>query len=785
MFTFKNLQLKTSVRNLVEFVCASGDLDNRRGKGAASAAAMDAGSKAHRKIQRRQGAEYAAEVPLSITIPCEEYSIVIEGRADGIITTDESVTIDEIKGIYMDLGLLGEPISVHRAQAMCYAYIHALQEELDTIWVQMTYVNLDTEEVKYFKEEFTFDSLQVWFEDIISKFRRWTDFLYEAKKKRKESIKGIEFPFAYREGQRNIAVSVYKTINLETKLFIQAPTGVGKTMSTVFPAVKAIGEDIGDKIFYLTAKTITRTVAEEAFDILRSKGAFFRTVTITAKEKVCMNETCECNPIACPYAKGHFDRVNDAVYDMVTHEDVIDRETIEEYAAKYMVCPFEFTLDATYWVDAVICDFNYVFDPNVYLKRYFSDGVNGDYIFLVDEAHNLVDRAREMYSAQLYKEEFLSARKLVVDKDKRLASALARCNTNMLTLKKECESVMVLDNPGALALSLLTLQEEFSRFFEEKKEFEYSEELAELFFKVRHFNNMMDRLDENYVVYTEHTSDGFMIKLFCVNPAKNLKDCLDKGRSTIFFSATLLPVMYYKELLSSTEDYAIYVRSPFDRGNRLLSIGRDVTSRYTRRNESEFRKIKTYIDAVAKAKTGNYLVFFPSYGYMENVLKLYSVDEIEELGIVSQNRGMKEEEKEEFLGHFLNQDEYSHVGFCVTGGVFSEGIDLKNESLIGCIVIGTGIPQICTERQLLRDFYEQKEGRGYDYAYVYPGMNKVMQAAGRVIRTTEDTGVILLLDDRFTKRDYIRLFPEEWSDYKIIDMNTVSEEVNNFWDGRK
>ncbi|MGN1187746.1 MAG: ATP-dependent DNA helicase, partial [Lachnospiraceae bacterium] len=466
----------------------------------------------------------------------------------------------------------------------------------------------------------------------------------------------------------------------------------------------------------------------------------------------------------------------------------IDRETIERYAAKHTVCPFEFCLDASYWVDGIICDYNYVFDPNVYLKRYFSEGVQGDYIFLIDEAHNLVDRAREMYSAKLLKEDFLKVHKLVAGADKRLASALSKCNKELLTLKRECDNVAVLESIGALALSLNRLYEEFTRFFEEKREFEYSEEVSELFFAVRHFLNMNDHMQDNYVIYTEQTEEGFMIKLYCVNPSPCLSECLDKVRAAVFFSATLLPVMYYKELLSSRDDYAIYVRSPFDRKNRCLAVGYDVTSRYTRRNENEFRKIKNYIDSVTKQKKGNYMVFFPSYGYMESVYRLY-LDEEGAEGIYVQSRGMKEQEREEFLDRFRSgtangadgKDGGGCIGFCVTGGVFSEGIDLKNESLIGCIIVGTGIPQICTERQLLRDYYDAKEGMGYDYAYTYPGMNKVMQAAGRVIRTMEDVGVILLLDERFAKKEYVRLFPEEWDDYRLVDMEQAPEVVAEFW----
>lgn len=781
MYTFKDDILKISVRSLVEFICREGDIDSRRGRGG-DKAAMDAGSRAHRRIQKQMGSQYEAEVPMKMEFPSLNYTIIIEGRADGVITEADGITIDEIKGTYRNLKYIDEPVGVHKAQAMVYAYMKSVADSLDSIKVMMTYVNLDTDEVKYFLESYSFLQLEEWFMGVLGSFRKWTDFLYTSKKRRQESLHGMEFPFAYRAGQRDIAVSVYKTIRMQKKLFIQAPTGVGKTMSTVFPAVKAIGENLGDKLFYLTAKTITRTVAQEAFAILRSKGAYFRTATITAKEKICMCGKPECNPFACPYAKGHFDRVNDAVFDMITHEDVISREIIEDYSNKYTVCPFEMSLDATYWVDGIICDYNYVFDPDVYLKRYFADGSAGDYIFLIDEAHNLVDRAREMYSASLYKENFLKVRRLVEKVDKRLATALAKCNKNFLELKRICDDVIVLESIGAVTMSLDGLFEEFTRFFEEKPEFEYSEEASELFFEVRHFLNMYDLIQDNYVIYGEQTDDGFMLKLFCVNPSPCLAQSLAKGKAAVFFSATLLPVTYYKELLSDKDDYAIYIKSPFDADNRLLAVGYDVTSRYTRRNEAEFDKIKCYIDNITAQKKGNYMVFFPSYGYMDCVYKMY--DEEERASIIVQSRGMNETEKEQFLDRFksFGQDKNDGcIGFCVTGGVFSEGIDLKNESLIGCIIVGTGIPQICTERKLLKDYYDAKDGNGYNYAYTYPGMNKVLQAAGRVIRTMEDVGIIVLLDERFVRSEYVRLFPEEWADYKLCSRNDVASMVARFW----
>lgn len=789
MFDIVNGQLRISVRTLVEFLCRSGDIDSRFG-GVPDKTAMEAGSRAHRRIQKSMGPDYRAEVPLKWSLSGERYSVLVEGRADGIFAADGLFYIDEIKGTYRDIRYLTEPVYVHKAQAMCYAFFYMLDNNIDgSIGIRMTYVNLDSDNVKYFEEIIGFEELKTWFTGIIAQLLKWGDYLFEHQRERAESINGLKFPFEYRPGQRELAVNVYKAVDMGRNLFIQAPTGVGKTISTVYPSVMSLGGGRGGKIFYLTAKTITRTAASEAFALLQAQGLKFKTVTITAKDKICFagSETgTECSPLTCPYAKGHNDRVNEAVYDLITHEDVISRQVLEEYAKKHSVCPFEFCLDVSYWVDGIICDYNYVFDPHVFLKRYFSEGRASEHIFLIDEAHNLVDRAREMYSAHMYKEDFLAVKKLVKGHSGELVKALERCNSNLLELKRECgEKYKVLETDGAFALNMQRLAEEIVKFTESHRDFAYMRELSEFYFDVLHYNGMHDCLDENYIIYTEHTDSGFMLRLFCVNPSANLKSRLEKGRAAVFFSATLLPVNYYKELLSGDkEDYAVYARSPFDVKRRLLLVGRDVTSRYTRRNEREYARIADYIKEIVRGRRGNYLVFFPSYRYMEDVYALMSGQGYGDFDMIVQSPDMSETDKENFLESFESGSEGTLVGFCVMGGVFSEGIDLKRDSLIGAVIVGTGLPSINTAGQLLRQYYDEKENCGYEYAYVYPGMNKVLQAAGRVIRTDEDRGVIALLDDRFLTRQYLALFPSEWSDYTVAAAGTVGQEVLDFWNGK-
>lgn len=775
--------IRISVRSLVEFILREGDIDNRV-SGSMEKDAMLLGGKIHRKIQSRMGTNYTAEVPLKIQMPCDGFVLQIEGRADGVLKDDGKVLIDEIKGILRSLEHLEAPVPVHLAQAKCYAYIYAVQNSLKCIDVQMTYCQMETEEIRRFCQKFEFQELQTWFQDLVTQYEKWAKFEIEWRNVRNDSIRQIEFPFPYREGQRDLVVSVYRTILRKKKLFIQAPTGVGKTMATVFPAVRAVGEGLGEKIFYLTAKTITRTVAEQAFSLLKEKGLLYKTITLTAKEKICFCEEAECNPDACPYAKGHFDRVNDAVFDLITHSGDWSREVLEEQAKKHMVCPFEMSLDVSNWADAVICDYNYAFDPQAYLKRFFSESGKGEYLFLIDEAHNLVERGREMYSASLYKEDLLEVRKLVKAEDPKLAKRLSECNQQFLELKRECEHYQILKSVSHIALKLMNVLSKLEDYLEECKDAEKKKRVLDFYFAVRSFLNIHDIMDENYVIFSEMMEDGrFQIKLFCVNPSVNLQNYLEQGNSTIFFSATLLPVHYYKKLLSvEKDDYAVYAHSSFPQENKFLFIGTDVSTRYTRRGESTYQRFARYIAVMAEQKKGNYMAFFPSYRFLEEVHTCFLECVDHEVDSICQVSYMDEEQREEFLEEFEQEREKSLVAFCVMGGIFSEGIDLTDDKLIGAVIAGTGLPQVCTEREILKQYFNAADMDGFDYAYLYPGMNKVLQSAGRVIRTESDRGVILLLDDRFRAMRYREVFPREWQQYQLGSVKNLEQEIRTFWE---
>ena len=788
------MRVRISVRNLVEFILRSGSIDSAfTGRNR-----MEEGARVHRKLQKADG--YQAEVFLSITDVRDEIVFLVEGRADGIISDENGVTVDEIKSTLTPLEQIGEDFSqLHWAQAMCYGHIYCVKNELERINIRLTYYEMETGGIKRFTRDFTAEELQEFFADLIDKYAVWAKMDREWKELSGATMRGLGFPYEeYREGQRKLAAAVYKTIAAKSRLFAMAPTGVGKTISTLFPAIKAMGEGIGAKIFYLTAKTVTRQAARAALDKMRESGLRVKSVTITAKEKICfLPGPPSCRPSLCEYADGHFDRINDAIMEMLLHCDSITAETVAEYAARHRVCPFELSLDVTLWCDVIICDYNYLFDPQVYLRRFFADA--GDYIFLVDEAHNLCDRAREMYSTSVGKRELLAAAKLL--KENRGAAAaktLRKINKLLIEKRKECadtgfiigrevpEDLLELLRGFALEFSdWLTLQSNDALVGRdaparrtEQDEPPFS--LLETYFHVLSFLKIAELYDERYATLYETGYGGELtVKLYCADPSHALDERFSCGRAAILFSATLTPPGYFKDVLGGGEDSKyLALPSPFPRGNMLLMIEDGVSTRY-RDYESSLELVADLIFRAASGKPGKYIAYFPSYKYLTSVYTIFA-EKYPETNTYRQERGMAESERDAFLARFEEQND-AMVAFCVLGGVFSEGIDLPGDRLIGTVIVGVGLPRINTELDIVRDQYGGY-GRGFDFAYRYPGMNKVLQAAGRVIRSGEDRGVVLLIDDRFASRQYSELFPEHWRGARIVrGPEELAEALRDFW----
>lgn len=778
MIVLKNV--KISVRNLVEFVMRSGDIDNRF----TSTTRAVEGTRAHQRVQNSYGDEYEREVLLRHYLEYEDFIIEVEGRVDGIIKEDKRVIIDEIKSTLKPLEEIREDYNLlHWAQGKCYGYMYAKKHNIEELEVQITYINIDTDEMKKFINKFTFQELEDFFMSLIDKYIEWANMMYYWQVVRDESIRELSFPYrSYRRGQRELAVAVYKIIRDGKRLYAQAPTGIGKTISTIFPSIKAIGQGLLSKIFYLTAKTISREVALNAIDHMACKGLRVKAIVLTAKEKICTNDKVKCNPEDCPYAKGHYNRVNDALMDVFKNEDIVTRDIVLKYAEIHGVCPFEFSLDLCLFSDVIICDYNYIFDPNVYLKRFFE--TKGDYVFLVDEAHNLVDRSREMFSAEIYKAPFLKYKRELKEDFPKLSDLFNSCNKAMNKIKREYlkesfyyqkEEISYIYSP------IRKLIKGLEDWLLKERRHKLYEELQDLYFDLLKFINMSELYDSSYVTYLEKLDDDMVLRLFCVDASYLLSQALDRGRAAIFFSATLTPLDYYRNLLGGREeDYTMALPSPFPRENLCVLIGDSISTKYKDR-EDTYLDVVGYIEEFTSQRQGNYLIFFPSYKYMEYVYDSF-VERNPHVYTIIQNTSMNEEEREDFLNKFDGDGKETMLAFAVLGGIFSEGIDLIGDRLIGAVIVGVGLPQICHQQDIIRDYFNFHNGLGFEYAYMYPGMNKVLQAAGRVIRSEKDRGALLLIDKRFTSPRYLRLFPRQWLNFKRVkNKKDISIYLKSFW----
>lgn len=777
-----NNEIRISVRNLVEFIFRSGDIDSQF---MSNSRALE-GTKAHQKVQKNNDYKsYLPEVTLKHEISFKGFNFSVEGRADGIISDEELLFIDEIKSTSRPLEHIDDQGSeTHWAQAECYAYIYCVQNSLESIGVQLTYCQLETGEIKRLRRQLTLTELEEFFFDLLERYLVWAALTRDWVALRDASIRQLDFPFeSYRKGQRELAVSVYRTIAEKKKIFVQAPTGTGKTISTLFPAVKAMGEGHVAKIFYLTAKTIVRGVAEDTLAKMKGCGLELKAVTLTAKDKICFKEKSVCNPDHCEYAKGHFDRANDALLEMLRLENSFTRPVIEEYARRHRVCPFELSLDLTLWADCVICDYNYVFDPRVYLRRLFSDAP-GDYAFLIDEAHNLVDRARDMFSAELSKKPILELKKKFQGKEPGIAKALNKLNSFMVSMRKlaEVDGHFVQEGePKDIYPLLMKFMSESEEWLAKNEESELHEGLLELYFGALGFMRTAEFYDERYITCVDNSMNETRLKLFCLDPSHLLSEAQKRGISSVLFSATLTPMDYYTEILGGGEgSYRLSLPSPFDVKNRELLIADNISTKF-RNRERTYASVAESIRAFIGQKRGNYIAYFPSYRYMNEVHSLFS-DRNPGIRTLVQSSGMTEEDRDSFLSEFHRENAGGLLGFCVLGGVFSEGVDLKHDELIGAVIVGVGLPQVCFERDVIKDYFNKKNGQGYDYSYVYPGMNKVLQAAGRVIRTETDRGAILLIDERFGSRSYQQLFPGNWFPHRRVrTIRELESSLNEFW----
>jgi len=774
--------ISRNVREIVQYVLQKGDLVSVFS--GPSRAVL--GTKLHQQIQKARPENYQKEVTVKYLHDTHSFTLEIQGRIDGVSDTPEIAIIEEIKSTTRNLDHISEANhSVHWGQGKLYAFIWMKNKHLEKVKLQMTYINIETRKIKQFEEEYSLSQLEEFFNYLMEVYCTWMEKVFNWQQIRNSSIEELSFPYPdYRLGQKRLAVGVYKTILSKKNLMIQAPTGIGKTLAVIFPALKTIKTMDIKKIFYLTAKTIGRKVVEETCELMRHNGLKLKTIYLTAKEKICFNDHVSCHPDDCPYAVQFYDKVNKAVEELFRYES-INRDVIETVARNFNICPFEMSLDASLSMDMVVGDYNYVFDPGAGLKRYFQE-VFERYVFLVDESHNLPDRAREMYSSSLNKKTFMILRKEVKTLSPKLYKTLGSINKYLMLKRKELELNSVFhiaepDQPDDFSKLLRIFAAETEAILTGKR-LRKDYELMNVYFDVLNYLRISELYDNHFVTCYEPVGSDLKIKLFCLDPSSLLAEVCSNAVSTIFFSASLLPETYFRKMLGVEDDTLfLELQSPFPRQNFELLVADRISTRYRDRDNS-VDEVAAYIHEFVSQRKGNYMVYFPSYKYLTKVSDVFRIT-FPEKSIVIQNTAMSEVERENFLNLFCHQEEI--LAFVVMGGIFGEGIDLTGDKLIGAVVVGVGLPQLCYERDLIKDYFEKTLKKGYEFAYQFPGMNKVIQAVGRIIRTDTDRGATLLIDERFSYSTYKKIFPGHWKNHLIVrNHKMLSDQLSIFWSDR-
>ncbi len=772
--------LTLSVHQLVDFLLRTGDIDNR----VFNRSSMTEGSRLHSVYQSKQSSNYLAEFPLKMSFNVDEVNIVLEGRADGIIKRSESeYVIDEIKTTVEDLKIFHDDnLEWHLGQAKCYAYMFAKQTNLEYIGIKLTYIRQGKEK-EQLVDSYVFDILELeqFVVKLLNEYLSFYNIIFNKISKRNESIEALKFPFSkFRQGQRDLAKYTYAMAKKRGRLFAEAPTGIGKTISTLFPFIKALKDDDNSKIFYLTAKTSGRESAHQAVKLLKENGLSLSDIMITAKDKICFCKGQACNPEECPYAKGYYNKIQTVLRYAILNYDDFDLQTITQLAYENQICPFEFELDLSLFMDIIICDYNYLFDPISYMKRYFDEDTSS-FLVLVDEAHNLVDRSRDMYSASLSYKQFLEARKSVCH------SKLHQLKLAMSKMNKMFKEYLVNPEDGNYILdefyeytyktisSFITSMQDINK--NESKEM--SKELLEFYLEVNRFSKILEFYSDHFICYYEIHDDDLILHVSCLDASSFLYSSLRRLRGSVLFSATLSPIEYYVDMLGGKkEDAQLILPSPFPVDNLKIIIAPKVSIRYKNRDAS-YQQVADYIKAFVKNKVGNYFIFLPSYEYLTNLMPYIDMEDVD---VYEQDRGMSDEDKEAFLTNFKPHPERTTLGFVIVGGAFGEGIDLVSDRLIGAVIVGIGMPKINFVSDQIMKYYDSKEQSGYNYAYLNPGMNKVMQALGRVIRSETDRGAVLLIDERYLTNDYRDLFKSEWRKYEVaFSPKEVSDILQDFF----
>jgi DNA excision repair protein ERCC-2 len=778
----KMVNMRISVRSLVEHLLRKGDLSTSFD--IASKISPFASNHAHQKIQKSRPQPYASEVPVYYHVGNERIALDIHGRIDGLYRLSDSVVIEEIKTTQKDFdNYIQQNNTLHWGQLKTYAAIYAMENDLDHVLAQLTYGSIKTGEVRTYFQEYRTDELRMFLIQLLERYFQWAEQLEDWHEERNLSLIKSAFPFAsFRRGQRQMIEDVAAIIEQDERIIIQAPTGIGKTVAVLYPAIKAIAHEHIQKIFYLTSRTTGRLIAEKTLNELKGSGLRIKFVTLTAKEKICFNKGKNCTPDECAFAKGYYDRIA-AARSSLFDEDAFTPSRITEIARAHQICPFEFSLDMALWVDCIICDMNYVFDPRVYLKRFFLENPI-DCTFLVDEAHNLVDRSREMYSAKIDKRDFLKLRRLLKNKKSKAYRAAGDVNSVMREINRslgEDEKAWQEDRPDELLPPLRNLLTSLETWLSSNQNEPQTKEILNHFFSVIWFLKVSESYDKSYGTIFERSPRNLGVKLYCMDPSARLRETFDRANSSVLFSATITPMSYFAQVLGLPDTVEKRILpSPFPKENLCVLVSDSVSTLYRHRTKTKKALVQT-LGALAEAREGNYMIYFPSYEYLRMVFPLYK-EAFPHHKTIVQTHEMNEGERVDFLQNFSTENEHTLVGFVVMGGIFGEGIDLVGDRLSGAAIVGVGLPGISLEREMIRLHFEEEQMPGFDYAYRYPGLIRVFQAAGRVIRTENDRGTVLLVDTRYSYPRYEALFPKEWRVHQIQSCGHIERTLGEFWE---
>nr|WP_225365961.1 ATP-dependent DNA helicase [Levilactobacillus bambusae] len=777
---------KIGVRELVELTLRSGDLNSHTG----SQNTAQRGAQIHRMLQRNRSDAYQKEYYLEEAVTLNGVEYLINGRADGVTLAGNNSEIEEIKTSDVPFDQIAPAtLTLYWAQAKVYAYLLMAAEGMTQVTLALTYYQTNTNETTTTHQTITQTEAESFFNQVIGIFEGWLKFRAEIIADRTPSIQALQFPFGhYRPGQHELAAAVYKTILTRKRLFVEAPTGTGKTISTLFPTIKAIGEGEIDRLFYLTAKQSTRQVAEDAVDLMVSRGLKIKSITLTAKDKITFPEEVDLLPEENPYMIGYYDRLQDGLQDMLRNQYQLTRPVIEHFARKHMLDPFEFSLDASLLCDVIICDYNYLFDPRVHLERFFSEPDDRNF-FLIDEAHNLVSRSRDMYSAAIDKAPLVD----LITLAKKSATASRKLKTAMTKLKKAFDQVAAPlkrehrtewtgeTQPPDFDHALGRFTDTVSEWLPDQPNDDFTQAVLTYFFAANTYVKISDYYNETYRMHLTLSDHNVIIKQVCLDPSQYLSESLKLGHGAVLFSATLSPVDYYETVLGGTKEALSYqLPSPFPPAHQALYITNYIQTTYKQRDANQGRIIRA-IKSLTDGKLGNYLIFLPSYTYLLTVSEAFH-DAFPDVSMLTQQATMTEADRERFLNEFKAEPEQTLVGFAVLGGSFSEGIDLKADRLIGVGIVSVGLPGMNPETDLLKDYFDKQNGNGFAYAYQLPGLNNVFQAAGRLIRGVHDHGIVLLMDQRFTQSRYTTLFPQHWRHYQnLYRPDQLTRVVTDFW----